>query len=163
MTMGSRQELQAVLTALFSALDDEAAGENTASPATVSLDHARSGADLERLCRPEQLPIAAGLLDDKGFMLEAITGVDWLERQEFDVWYDFIHTGVPDYRVVLRCSIPREKATLHSLCTIFSAANWHEREVFDFFGIHFDGHPDLTRILLPEDADFHPLRKDYTP
>ncbi len=161
--MEKTQELHASLITLFSALDDEPAGENAASPASISLDHARNGADLERLCRPEQLPAAAGLLDGQGFMLEAITGVDWLERQEFEVWYDFIHTGVPGYRVVLRCTLSREEPVLPSLCAIFPAANWHEREVFDFFGIRFDGHPDLTRILLPEDADFHPLRKDYTP
>ncbi len=159
----STQALHASLLTLFSALDDEAQGAETAGPATISLNHARNGADLERLCRPGQLLAAAELLDGQGFMLEAISGVDWLERQEFEVWYDFIHTGVPGYRVVLRCAIPREEAVLPSLCAIYSAANWHEREVFDFFGIRFAGHPDLTRILLPEDADFHPLRKDYTP
>ena len=157
------QELQASLISLFSALDDEAAGENVTSPAAISLDHVRSGANLERLCRPEQLPAAAGILDDQGFMLESITGVDRLEQQEFELWYDFIHTGIPGYRVVLRCTLPREEAERPSLCALYPAANWHEREVFDFFGIHFNNHPDLTRILLPEDADFYPLRKDYTP
>ena len=162
MTMAAAEALHASLMTLFSALDEEA-GPDAADPATMPMDYAQSGASLEHRCLPALLRPAAELLDGQGFMLEAITGVDWLERQEFELFYDFINTAVARYRVVLRCTTARNDALLPSLCGIFPAANWHEREIFDLFGIRFKGHPDLTRILLPEDADFHPLRKDYAP
>jgi NADH-quinone oxidoreductase subunit C len=50
---------------------------------------------------------------------------------------------------------------LPTLSAIYPGADWHERETHDFFGVIFSGHPDLTPLLLPEDADFHPLRKDF--
>jgi len=59
--------------------------------------------------------------------------------------------------------VPRDQAELPTLSGVFPGANWHERETHDFFGIRFTGHPDLTPFLLPEDATFHPLRKDYAP
>ncbi len=161
--MDIAQELQNSLIALFAALDPAGPAEEGAEAATVVLDHAVSGASLERRCRPDDLRAAGELLNDQHFMLESITGVDWPETERFEVLYDFIHYAVPRYRVLLRCSVPRNEAVLPSLCTLFPAADWHEREVFDFFGIRFAGHPNLIRILLPEDADFHPLRKDYTP
>jgi len=61
----------------------------------------------------------------------------------------------------LRVRLDRQAPVLPTLTTIWPAANWHERECFDLFGVRFEGHPDLRRILLPEDWVGHPLRKDY--
>jgi len=63
--------------------------------------------------------------------------------------------------VFLKTRVAREVAQVDSVCDVWPAANWQEREVFDMFGIGFSGHPDLRRILLPEDWDGFPLRKDY--
>ncbi len=63
--------------------------------------------------------------------------------------------------VFLRARLAREGEGLPTLSGIYAGANWHERETFDLFGIVFEGHPDLRRILLPENFQGHPLRKDY--
>jgi NADH-quinone oxidoreductase subunit C len=62
---------------------------------------------------------------------------------------------------VVRANILRATPEIPTISSIFAGADWHERETHDFFGIKFIGHPNLTPLLLPEDADFHPLRKDY--
>lgn len=169
--MEATNELHTTLLTLFGKLNggaEDATAQNDndateARTATIPLDYSRSGANLEQHCRPEQLRTAAELLDNQHFLLESITGVDWPEKNQFEVLYDFIHYAAPQYRVLLRCTVSRDEAIVPSLCSIFSAADWHEREVYDLFGILFDGHPNLIRILLPEDADFYPLRKDYMP
>ena len=61
----------------------------------------------------------------------------------------------------LKTKVARGDARVESLCDVWPAANWQEREVFDLFGIVFEGHPDLRRILLPQDFVGHPLRKDF--
>ena len=65
------------------------------------------------------------------------------------------------HMLVLKADTPRDKAELPSLSTVWPAANWHEREMFDLVGVKFVGHPDLRRLLLPEDWPGHPLRKDW--
>lgn len=65
-------------------------------------------------------------------------------------------------RLALKCRLPRDGASVRSLIEVWSAADWLEREAAEMFGIHFQGHPDLTPLLLPEGwEDQHPLRKDY--
>ncbi|MEY3147960.1 MAG: hypothetical protein RL688_1179, partial [Actinomycetota bacterium] len=64
-------------------------------------------------------------------------------------------------RIRLRVQVPESDTTIASLFDLWPGTEAMEREVFDMFGISFDGHPDLTRILMPEDWDGHPLRKDY--
>ncbi|MDH5297562.1 MAG: NADH-quinone oxidoreductase subunit C [Desulfobulbaceae bacterium] len=80
--------------------------------------------------------------------------------EEMEVVYDFNHYG-ECCRVVVRTRVPRDNPELPTISAIYPGANWHERETHDFFGIRFLGHPDLSPLLLPEDADFHPLLKDF--
>jgi NADH-quinone oxidoreductase subunit C len=78
-----------------------------------------------------------------------------------EVVYDYTITSGELCRVVVRCKMPRSNPEVPTISSICSGANWHERETHDFFGIKFTGHPDLSPLLLPEDADFHPLLKDF--
>lgn len=109
---------------------------------------------------PDQVVAAAQLLDQQGFAIDTVTGVDWLAAGEMEVVYDFFHPHAPVH-VVVRTRVPRANPELPTISAVFPGANWHERETHDFFGIRFLGHPDLSPLLLPEDADYHPLRKDF--
>jgi len=97
---------------------------------------------------------------EKFDLLEDYTAVDWPRREKrFDliaILYSFPHN------TRLRLKIPlADGETAASLVEIWPTANWLEREIFDMFGISFSGHPDMKRILLPEEWQGHPLRKDY--
>jgi NADH-quinone oxidoreductase subunit C len=61
----------------------------------------------------------------------------------------------------LRVLLPGVSPEVESVVPVWPTANWHEREIFDLFGVHFEGHPDLRRLLMPENWEGHPLRKDY--
>lgn len=104
---------------------------------------------------------AAEVLDRHGFAIDAITGVDWMAAGEMEVVYDFNHLATP-LQVVVRTRVPRDNPEVLTISGVFPGANWHERETHEFFGIRFAGHPNLTPLLLPEDATYHPLRKDFT-
>jgi NADH-quinone oxidoreductase subunit C len=133
-----------------------------APPPLQSVAHALKGYDLDVTVAPDQVTAAATLLDSTGFGLDAITGVDWPVQNQMEVVYDYFHPTEP-LRVVVRTRVPRAEPELPTICPVFAGANWHERETHDFFGIRFAGHPNLKPFLLPEDANFHPLRKDYAP
>lgn len=125
-------------------------------------DHAAKGYDLDVAVAPTQVVMAAEILDRAGFGLDAITGVDWLAQEQMEVVYDYFHPTAPG-RVAVRTRVPRTRPEVPTIAAVFPGANWHEREAHDFFGLIFAGHPDLSPFLLPEDATFHPLRKDYQP
>ena len=82
-------------------------------------------------------------------------------RDRMEIVYDYTRFE-SGKRVTVRTFVGREQPELPTLSAIYPGADWHERETHDFFGMVFMGHPDLTPLLLPEDADFHPLRKDFT-
>ena len=78
----------------------------------------------------------------------------------FEVVYNLIST-VYRHRIRLKVRVPEESPRVDTVSSIWQTANWHERETYDLMGIIFDGHPDLRRILMPEDWEGHPLRKEY--
>jgi NADH/F420H2 dehydrogenase subunit C len=87
---------------------------------------------------------------------------DGVEPERFEVVASFLsHARNRRLRVV--CEVPEEDPTVPTVCDTYPGTNHAEREVYDMFGIVFDGHPDLTRILMPDDWDGHPLRKDHPP
>lgn len=81
-------------------------------------------------------------------------------RPMFDLLWCFASIN-DKTRVFVRLEVSRENASVPSLCGLFKAADWQEREVYDLLGIRFDGHPNLTKILTPDFLVGHPLRKDY--
>jgi NADH-quinone oxidoreductase subunit C len=91
-----------------------------------------------------------------------VCGVDYLGKKEkrFEVVYHLY--SIKHRRMIrLKAEVGEEDLTIDSVTSVWIGANWHERETFDLFGITFSGHPDLRRILMPEDWEGHPLRKDY--
>ncbi len=91
-----------------------------------------------------------------------LCGVDYLRRDpRFEVVLNLVsHTHVRRLRI--RVGVPGSNPLVSSVTGVFPGANFYEREAFDLFGILFEGHPDLTRIVLPDDWEGHPLRKDYS-
>jgi NADH-quinone oxidoreductase subunit C len=123
-------------------------------------EYARKGYHLDVKVATDDLPAAARILLAQDFFLEAITGVDWIKEGQIEVVYDFNHWQKL-CRVVIRTRTDRQNPAVPTISDIYSGANWHERETHDFFGVDFIGHPDLSPLLLPEDADYHPLLKDF--
>ena len=94
-------------------------------------------------------------------VLAELTAVDfWPREPRFEVVYILLSLE-HRYRVRLKVRLPADSAHLATVSAVWPAANWLEREVWDLFGIVFDGHPDLRRLLMPEDWEGFPLRKDY--
>ena len=151
------------LQELFPGVASSAQEELTDAPGIRATDPAKHGHHIEVLCPSDQVVALAELMNQNGYFLESISGVDWLEANQLEVVYDFNRLGGEHCRVMVRTRIPRENPELPTISRVFPSADWHERETFDFYGVTFLDHPNLIRILLPEDADFFPLRKDYLP
>lgn len=95
--------------------------------------------------------------------LSDLTAVDYVRLPQYPRFVVVYHLySLPlKHRVRLKVVAQGDPPSVPSVVPIWSAANWHEREVFDLFGIHITGHPDLRRIMMPDDWEGHPLRKDY--
>ncbi len=94
--------------------------------------------------------------------LRDVCGVDYMGKKEkrFEVVYH-LYSMRHRHMVRLKAEVGEENAGIDSVTPVWVGANWHEREAFDMYGIIFNGHPDLRRVLLPEDWEGYPLRKDY--
>jgi len=113
---------------------------------------------------PSGLPELARLLhdnEDLAFdMLCAHTAVDWIENGQFELIYQLYSTR-HRHHLMLSVSIPRDNPVVPTVSSIWRIAEWHEREVYDLFGVQYDNHPDLRRLFLEDDWVGFPLRKDY--
>ena len=103
--------------------------------------------------------------DTLGFdHIGAVSGVDWIAKNELEVVY-FVGSSVPgqeDFVLAVSERVPRDNPVVPTMVDVWRGAEYHERETHEMFGINFQGHPDQSHILLPEDwSDLPPLRKDY--
>ena len=129
--------------------------------AAAPFEHPVSGVQESRWVAPDHLVAAAGLADSSGFFFESMTCVDRIQAHNaFELLYTFNRYAGPS-RVMLRVLAP-QGSSVPSLSAISGTAAWNEREVWEFYGLSFTGHPNLTWLLLPEDTDFHPLLKAFT-
>ena len=136
----------------------------------VVLDtHAYRGDHTAILARPALVDVLSFCRDDAalGFdMLVDVTAVDYLKypgREDgprFDVVYH-LYSVAHNHRLRLKVAVEQDDASVPTATGLWPIANWLEREVWDMYGIRFDGHPDLRRLLLYEEFVGHPLRKDY--
>jgi NADH-quinone oxidoreductase subunit C len=115
--------------------------------------------DIGRVLRDDPALRFAFLLD--------IVAVDYHPREpRYELSYVLLCPGTPGFgdtarRLRMKVQIGGAEPRVPSVSGVWPSANWAEREAYDFFGIHFDGHPDLRRILMPEDWEGFPMRKDY--
>lgn len=120
-------------------------------------DYARSGCRADLSVEAGQLLPAVRLLFDRGYFLEDIAGVD--VEEGIMIVYHFDRYDASG-RVALRLTVPHAAKSAPSIAAIFSGADWHERECFDFFGVSFENHPGLKPLLLPDDLGQRPLIKE---
>jgi NADH-quinone oxidoreductase subunit C len=114
---------------------------------------------------PEHLrPLAEFLISEPDLaftFLSDVTGVDRFPIEpRFELNYHLLSLSRREI-IRLRVALPGQNPSIQSVVPVWPTANWHEREIFDLFGIRFEGHPNLKRMLLPDDWEGYPLRKDY--
>jgi NADH-quinone oxidoreductase subunit C len=112
---------------------------------------------------PERIrPVCEFLKYDQKFVrLSTVTAVDrYPVEPRFEVVYH-LHSVERNQRLRLKCRLRSDGAEIDSVTPVWRSANWYERETFDLFGIRFRNHPNLVRIMMPEDWEGYPLRKDY--
>ncbi len=142
---------------------EEAKPPESAEPAPPPVrltERTAVGYDLDAALPPEAVKAGVAAVNEAGFAIDAITGVDWPDQDEIELIYDFCHFTAGT-RVVLRTRLDRAKPEIATVSDVFPGANWHERETAEFFGVDFKGHPNPIHLLLPEDFEGYPLRRDF--
>jgi NADH-quinone oxidoreductase subunit C len=114
--------------------------------------------------KAEGLPAVAAFLRTQPRLrfdlLRCISAIDWPAKNNIELAYDLISTSL-GHAFAVKVMLDRADPRVESVSAVWPAAEWHEREAFDLMGVAFLHHPDLRRILMPEDWPGHPLRKDY--
>lgn len=124
--------------------------------------------DVRVYVEPSELIAALTILRDRGgYQLVELGGADYLKYPEpsgsgkrFEVHYVLLNRETTE-RVIVKAGVDGPEPVLPSAMPLWGGADWMEREVYDMYGIRFEGHPDLRRILMPEEFTAYPLRKDY--
>jgi NADH-quinone oxidoreductase subunit C len=145
--------------AVFEAHPDNAAVKALADLAT---DAKYDRAELTITIARENIIAAGKAVQQAGYnFLEDVTAVDWYPSEpRYQITYHILSMSLKE-RIRLIVRLDSEDAAVDSITPVWPSANFYEREVFDLFGVHIGGHPNLRRIMMPEDWDGHPLRKDY--
>jgi len=146
----------------------EGLGENPAVKAVLAwkpealLDAQFDRNELTLTIAADQIRAAAATVQTAGYnAFEDVTAVDWFPSEpRFQLSYHIVSHQYKE-RIRLRVMVGGEAPAVESITQVWPAANYYEREVFDLFGIAFEGHPNLRRILMPDDWQGYPLRKDY--
>lgn len=116
------------------------------------------------LIKPDQLLQVCKTLRDheklRFDVLMCLSGVHYLKENELGVTYH-LNSTKKELKLTLKVRVPEENALIPSVESIWKTADWHEREAYDMVGVRFENHPNLTRILCPDDWEGFPLRKDY--
>jgi NADH-quinone oxidoreductase subunit C len=145
--------------AVFAAFSENAAVKALTSLAT---DAKWDRQELTITVPAESIVAACQAVQSAGYnFFEDVTAVDWYPQEpRFQLSYHILsHSLKQRIRLIVR--LDSAAATIDTITTVWPAANYYEREVFDLFGIHIAGHPRLTRIMMPDNWEGHPLRKDY--
>ena len=145
--------------AVFEAHPDNAAVKALADLAT---DAKCDRDELTVTVARENIIAACQAIRQAGYnFLEDVTAVDWYPSEpRFQIVYHILSIPLKQ-RIRLVVRLDSDEAALDSITLVWPSANFYEREIFDLFGVHFGGHPNLRRIMMPEDWNGHPLRKDY--
>ena len=145
--------------AVFAALPENAAVQALAS---LAADAKYDRAELTITVARENIIAACQAVQAAGYnFLEDVTAVDWYPSEpRFQITYHVLSFSLKE-RIRLVVRLDSGDAAVDSIIPVWPSANFYEREVFDLFGVHFGGHPNLRRIMMPDDWVGHPLRKDY--
>ena len=131
------------------------------SPVEPEEPRVQSETDNVVIVESRRLKAVCNFLHQKGFdYLLTLTAVDFPERDTIEMLY-FPSAIKEKLRLVLRCLLPRDKPEIESVTSVWKAAEFPEREVFDLFGVVFKNHPDLRKIFLDDDFEGFPMRKDW--
>jgi NADH-quinone oxidoreductase subunit C len=150
---------------------DDVLAEMSTNPAVAALvalgpeilrDARFDRAELTLTVAPENIREAAAAVQAAGYnFLEDVTAVDWFPAEpRFQISYHIVSHTLKQ-RVRLRAFVESIDPSIDSIVPVWVSADFYEREVFDLFGVRFHGHPNLRRIMMPDEFEGHPLRKDY--
>jgi len=146
------------------ALDEAAQAEPGGQTAPEKAKATEAARDASFHARPADLMAVMGALRDDPELrfdfLQNLTAVDWIKRDAIQVVYH-LFSYVYRHEICVRVDLPRATPHVASVVSLWPTANWHEREQFDLLGVVFEGHPDLRRLLMPDDWVGHPMRKDF--